>query len=655
MATTSVPSRWFRRVALYTSRRQPLRGEMLASGSNLWFLIFLFVPLLIIVFFGFTTVNYNLTISYTLLTGDNYLSALNPFGNVIGLALRTIGFAVAAGLGALAVGLPIAYFLARVCREKYRGILVSLFVIPFWISFVVQVYAILPWVDPNGYFGQALTSLIPVLPFLPVAAFRDWLFANFGLGSSYIVAPALVYIWLPFMVLPLYTAFLKIDPALIEAAQDLGAGKWKTFWHVTFPLAYNGVLTGSILVFITAFGSFVEPKILAGKNGLLIGNYIEQAFLEFGYLPRGAAAAVVVLVPTILVLYLYVAYAQTAPGELTRESRVLAVLRTALDWLRRRIRPVRPAEAPDAALGDGMALHPGVARGRLEQVFDKISARHGALILTVFTGLVLASFYVPLAQVVLFSFNHDNNIINWSYPSLRWYLPSSGYQEVRALFGDQEVLSAMYYSFAIGLTVTALSLFVGVPAAMAVVRYRFGSRPFLSVMLYTGLVMPSIILGVSLLVFIRFLNDVYLWPYFAGTWDFGFWSIVIGHVTFCIPIVIVVLLVSLREFDRSIEEAAMNLGADELTTFFRVTLPNIMPGIVSAALLSFTFSFSEVVVTLFLKGGGIETLPVVFWATLSKHIPTPELNAASAVILGLSILFVLLANRAQRGGTLYRF
>ncbi len=648
MATTSVPARWMRRVALYTSRRHSLRGELLASASNLWFLIFLFVPLLIIIFFGFTTVNYNLTISYTLLTRDNYFSALNPFGGVIALALRTLGFAIAAGIGALAVGVPIAYFLARVCPEKYRGILVSLFVIPFWISFVVQVYAILPWVDPNGYFGQALTLI-------GAAGFRDWLFANFGLGSSYIVAPVLTYIWLPFMVLPVYTAFLKIDQSLLEAAQNLGAGKWKTFWHVTFPLAYNGVLTGGILVFITAFGSFVEPKILAGKNGLLIGNYIEQAFLEFGYLPRGAAAAVVVLVPTILLLYLYVSYAQTAPGELARESRTLAALRTALGGIQRRIRPARPREVSGPSLGNGQVAHATVARGPLERVFDNLSARHGTLLLSVFTGLVLASFYVPLAQVVVFSFNHDNNIIAWSYPSLRWYLPSSGYQEVRALFGDPEMLSAMYYSFVIGLTVTGLSLLVGVPAAMAVVRYRFGSRPYLNVMLYTGLVIPSIILGVSLLVFIRFLNDAYLWPYLGGTWDFGFWSIVVGHVTFCIPIVIVVLLVSLREFDRSIEEAAMNLGADELTTFFRVTLPNIMPGIVTAALLSFTFSFSEVVVTLFLKGGGVETLPVVFWATLSKHIPTPELNAASSVILGLSILFVLLANRVQRGGTLYRF
>jgi len=267
----------------------------------------------------------------------------------------------------------------------------------------------------------------------------------------------------------------------------------------------------------------------------------------------------------------------------------------------------------------------------------------------------LAAFYVPLAQVVVFSFNHDNNIINWSSFSTRWYLSPKGTSEVRSLFSDPDMTGALWNSLGIGLAVTLISLAVGLPAAMAIVRFRYGSKPFLNLMLYTGLVMPSIIMGISILMFITFLNDLYLGPYAHSQWLLGYSSIIVGHVTFCIPIVIVVLIVSLKEFDRSIEEAAMNLGADEITTFLRVTVPNIMPGIISAALLSFTFSFSEVIVTDFLKGQGIETLPVVFWATLSKKIPTPELNAASTLILGLSALFVLVSNRIQKGGTGFRF
>ncbi len=643
---------WGRRISAVAGGGEARKGELLAFASSLWFALFLLIPLLIVLFFGFTTVNYNLTLSYTNLTSVWYLAALNPFGNVIALALRTLAFSVAAAIGALLVGIPIAYYLARVCPARYRGTLVSLFVIPFWVSFVVQVNAIIPWVDPNGYVDKAFSAV-------GLGGVGNWILSTFGLGSTYIVAPALIYLWLPYMILPLYTAFLRIDPSLIEASQDLGAGNWRTFWSVTFPLSSTGVLTGTILVFIAAFGSFVEPQILAGENGLLIGNYIQRAFLQFGYLPQGAAASVVVLVPTIVLLYLYVTYAQAAaaglrgPGWLSR----------ALGWVEARIatvasrirRPSHPPEAADGGVVDGAPATRTVVRGPLEKAYDRLASRRGTLILAAFTGLALASWYVPLAQVVLFSFNHSANNINWSYPSLQWYLPSRGYTSVPSLFGDTEVLNAIASSFEIGLTVTALSLLVGVPAALAIARYRFGSRAYLNLMLYTGLVLPNIILGVSLLVFFKFLNDTYLWPYLGATWDFGFWTIVVGHVTFCIPIVIVVLLVSLREFDRSIEEAAMNLGADEITTFFKVTLPNIMPGVVSAALLSFTFSFSEVVVTLFLKGGGVETLPVVIWAALSKHQPTPETNAASTLVLALSIVFVLLANKVQRGGTLYRF
>src|SRR3989449_528091 len=200
------------------------------------------------------------------------------------------------------------------------GLLVSLFVIPFWISFVVQVYAVLPWVRRDGYVGMVLDRI-------GLGSLADWIFKAVGLGSPGIVVPVLIYIWLPFMILPLFTAILRIDPALIEAAQDLGAGSWKTFWNVVVPLSYNGILTGTILVFITAFGSFVEPKILAGSSGLLIGNYIQASFLEFGKLPDGAAASVVVLVPTIVLLYVYVAYAQAPATGLARESVIARIVR----------------------------------------------------------------------------------------------------------------------------------------------------------------------------------------------------------------------------------------------------------------------------------------------------------------------------------------
>ncbi len=655
MATATVTSRVARRLALATSGRESLKGELVSLSANLWFILFLLLPTIIVVFFGFASVSADLSISYTQLTNQWYIAALTPFGLVFQLTIRTLLVSAGAALGALVVSLPIAYYLARVCSDEHRGILVSLIIIPFWISFVVQVYALLPWVKREGYVGIILNAL-------GVQGFADWLFKSFGYGTANIVVPALIWIWLPFMLLPMLTSFLKVDPALIEAAQNLGAGKWKTFWKVTFPLAYNGIISGTILVFITAFGSFVEPRLLGGQAGSLVGNYIYESFLEYGYLPVGAATSVVVLIPTIVLLYIYVIVAEEAGTEFRERSRTIRLFLRLWEGLRALPEKAVRKKAPAPVVGDGPGMRAGpltgmtVYRGRFEKWYDRIAARHGKTLLRIYAGLIIAAFYVPMAQVVIFSFNHDNNIINWSSFSTRWYLSPKGPTEVRSLFSDPEMMSALYNSVFIAIGVTLISLLVGVPAALGIVRYRYGSKSFLNVLLYTGLVMPSIIMGVSILVFITFLNDLYLNPYLHFQWLTGYASIIVGHVTFCIPIVIVVLIISFREFDRSIEEAAMNLGADEITTFLKVTIPNIMPGIVSAALLSFSFSFSEVVTTIFLKGQGVETLPVVFWATLSKKIPTPELNAASTLILGLSILFVLLANKVQRGGaTLFRF
>src|SRR2546421_2891628 len=159
MATPTLTSAFFRRIARLGSTKASSKGELLASVSALWFLIFLLVPILIVVFFGFTTVNQDLTISYSRLTGANYLGALDPFGPVATLFVRTLGVAFMAAVGSLVIAFPIAYYLARVCRERNRGLLVSLFVIPFWISFGVQVYAVLPWGRRDGYVGVVLDRI----------------------------------------------------------------------------------------------------------------------------------------------------------------------------------------------------------------------------------------------------------------------------------------------------------------------------------------------------------------------------------------------------------------------------------------------------------------------------------------------------------------
>ncbi|OGS49453.1 MAG: hypothetical protein A3K68_04245 [Euryarchaeota archaeon RBG_16_68_13] len=621
-----------------------LKGNLLSAPASLWFLSFLLVPLFLIVAYGFSTTTQFYYPTFERMTLDHYAEVVQPGGLVMDLTLRTLAVAIATTLASAAISYPVAYFLARQVSERWRGILVSLIVIPFWVSFVVHLYAIYPFVLPDGFVAIFFERI-------GLQGFGDWLLGNFGYGTSSIVVPVLVYIWLPYMVLPLFTSLLKIDREYLEAAQDLGAGPWRTFWSVTFPMSFRGLVTGSVLIFITAFGSFVEPSFFAGLKQVMVGQYIYKAFTTLGTLPEGAAAASFILLVTVVMLYVYVTYSETEYA--TGTSRVGRLLRRLASLFARPPAPTAAGPQPQLSRGapDGGRKVPTFPwRTPLERAFDLVAERLGKRLLGVLTLLVLVTFYVPLSLVVVYSFNSGSNVVAFESFSLKWYLDPGG----GSLVTHSELLSGMRTSLIVGVASTALSLVLGTLAALALARYRFVVANFVNLMVYTGLVIPSIVLGLSLALFRVFLNDYFLFPVLGTTWEFGYGSIIIGHSTFSIPIVIIVVLIGMREFDRTLEEAAMNLGANELTTFLRVTLPVIKPSLISAALLAFTFSFDEVIVSIFTQGQGVVTMPVMMWSLLTRRVVTPVLNAASTVILVMSIVFVLTTNKLQKGGALFR-
>jgi spermidine/putrescine transport system permease protein len=161
-----------------------------------------------------------------------------------------------------------------------------LVILPFWSNFLIRVYAWMIILGPQSAFTRATNALITPLGFDPVAP----------LFSSFAVLVGLVYVHLPFMVLPLYANLEKHDPALLDAAQDLGAGAWQRFWRVTFPLSLPGVWAGAALVFIPALGIFAIPDILGGTEDTLIGNLIKQQFLETRDWPFGSVLSIVLTV-----------------------------------------------------------------------------------------------------------------------------------------------------------------------------------------------------------------------------------------------------------------------------------------------------------------------------------------------------------------------
>ncbi len=235
---------------------------------------------------------------------------------------------------------------------------------------------------------------------------------------------------------------------------------------------------------------------------------------------------------------------------------------------------------------------------------------------------VYAFLYVPLAVVVLFSFNDSRLSAEWVGFTLDWY---------RKLLADDDMLGAAANSLLIAVVASLAATVLGTMAGVAMHRYRLKVLP---VMVLTPVAMPEILLGVSLLVFfIQVLNAT-----------LGLVSVIIAHATFCIGFVAIIVRARLEGMDESIFEAARDLGATPWQTFRLVTLPLTMPGVVAGALMSFTMSIDDFVITFFTAGVGVSTLPLQIY-TMIKVAVTPEVNAISTLLMLVTLTMIVAATR----------
>jgi putrescine transport system permease protein len=207
-------------------------------------------------------------------------------------ALSSLRIAAIATVLLVLVGYPVAYAMSR-AAPRWRPILVALVVLPFWTSFLIRVYAWIGILKPEGLLNQALAGL--GLIGTPLAV----------LNTETAVFIGLVYAYLPFMILPLYASLERIEPVLIEAAQDLGASPTRAFWAVTVPLSAPGVVAGSLLCFIPIVGEFVVPDLLGGSETLMIGRTLWSEFFSNRDWPLASAVAVVLLVLLVVPIALY--------------------------------------------------------------------------------------------------------------------------------------------------------------------------------------------------------------------------------------------------------------------------------------------------------------------------------------------------------------
>ncbi len=206
--------------------------------------------------------------------------------------LSSVKIAAVSTFLALLIGFPLAYGMAR-APLTLRPTLLMLVILPFWTSFLIRVYAWIAILKPEGLLNQFLMSLNIIDTPLTI------------LNTDTAIYIGIVYSYLPFMVLPIYSALEKMDYSLIEAAQDLGCTPLKAFWKITFPLALPGVIAGSMLVFIPAIGEFVIPDLLGGSSTLMIGKTLWSEFFSNRDWPVSAAVAVVLLVILVIPIVLF--------------------------------------------------------------------------------------------------------------------------------------------------------------------------------------------------------------------------------------------------------------------------------------------------------------------------------------------------------------
>jgi len=461
--------------------------------------------------------------------------------------LRSFLVAAATTLICLLLAYPLALLIARSERRR-RDVLVLLVILPFASNFLIRVYA---WIIVLGPFDLLYTPLA--------------------------VIAGMVYVHLPFMILPLYTNLEKHDPALLEAAQDLGAGGWTRFRRITLPLSMPGIWSVGIGAGLHPGPRHVRHSRAARRHARHPGRQPDQ-------------------------------------GTVSRQSRLASGFHPVDAAHRCRPRPG----------GDRRPRRPATPR-------DCLMRRAGSpLWLWLAASAVYAFLYLPLAIVVIFSFNDSLLNAEWVGFTTRWY---------GVLLADEEMLRAAGNSLFIAVVASLIATVLGTMAGIAMQRWPVGLLRALPFLVLTPVAMPEILLGVSLLLFFRQVLDLTL----------GLVSILIAHITFSIGFVAIIVRARLAGMDESIFEAARDLGASPWQTFRRVTLPLILPGVIAGFLMSFTLSIDDFVITFFVAGVGVTTLPLQIYSMIKVAV-TPEVNAVSTLLMALTLSLIALAARLAPDG-----
>lgn len=254
-----------------------MKNKLIAAPYLVWMVVFILVPLIMVAYFAFTDKDGNFTLEY--------VADVAQYSQIF---IRSIWLAAIATVICLVIAYPLAYILTGLSKNV-QGTMLMIVMLPMWMNFLLRTYAWMTMLGNNGIINS-------VLGFFGLGPFKL-------LNTEGAVVLGMVYNYLPYMILPLYSVMVKIDKSVIEAASDLGCNTWKTIFRVVFPLSLPGVMSGITMVFVPAISTFIISRMLGGGGNLLIGDLIEMQFLGNAYnVNLGAAISLVLMVIILLIM-----------------------------------------------------------------------------------------------------------------------------------------------------------------------------------------------------------------------------------------------------------------------------------------------------------------------------------------------------------------
>lgn len=248
----------------------------------------------------------------------------------------------------------------------------------------------------------------------------------------------------------------------------------------------------------------------------------------------------------------------------------------------------------------------------------------------IYVALVMVFLYIPIAVLILYSFN-DGKTSVWKGFTLKWYYE---------LFNNSAIMNSLYNTLIIAVLAAVISTLLGTFAAIGIYNMKKPVRSLVTTVSNIPIINPEIVTGVSFMLLFTFLGTLF-------NFEMGFATVLIAHISFCTPYVILNVMPKLRQMDYSIYEAALDLGCNQRQAFFKTIMPEIMPGVISGLLMSFTYSLDDFVITYFTRGPKFQTLPIEIYTMLKRRI-SPTINALSTLLFVITIAILIIVNIRER-------